>query len=99
MTVINAFITYLTTITRLLGFGSAEGFQYVNIQPFALTSLSRIYESKEISDKVYELTKGAFDKGLIINRFSYQDSALYYLDKAIADSRTDVGEESYARVV
>jgi len=96
--VVNGFMIYLDTLTRLVSLGvSTNVMHLINVQPFALTPLGRLFENQDISEKVYTLLKGTFSKGVLMNHASFQDLQLYFLDREALPIRNDKGTSAYAR--
>ena len=78
----NAVMCHLSTLNRLISFGIApENAHIVNVQPFGITPLNRLYEENEIAKKVYEYTRAAFGRGVVMNHASLQDPDLYFVDE------------------
>jgi energy-coupling factor transporter ATP-binding protein EcfA2 len=96
--VLSGFMLYLDTLTRLVNLGVPLNVTFImNVQPFALTSLSYLFEDEAIAEKVYNLTKATFGKGALMNHSSFQDAHLYFVDKESSPSRNDKGTPAFAR--
>lgn len=56
-----------------------------------------IHESSKLEARIYDIIRSTFGTGMLINRDSFLDRSLKFIDKDAVDRRQDRGEKSFAR--
>ncbi len=93
---ISALLNYMPTARRLSGIQTVFPEQtHLQLQQIP-RALKQVYENNDLENKLYDLVASHFGKGILINRSSFLDYKLHFIDRAEANSRPDKGKSSYA---